>query len=87
MQFTSWGQGTAAPAPVSTNAISIAPFKLNLGVEASQQPQDVDSAIKILFAITLLTLAPSIILLMKPRLGRPVRWSRSASRLNPIVVS
>jgi flagellar biosynthetic protein FliP len=48
----------------STNTISLAPFKLNLGVEASQQPQDVDSAIKILFAITLLTLAPSIILLM-----------------------
>jgi flagellar biosynthetic protein FliP len=64
VQFTSWGQGTAAPASVSTNTISIAPFKLNLGVEASQQPQDVDSAIKILFAITLLTLAPSIILLM-----------------------
>ncbi len=51
------------PAP-STNTISLAPFKLNLGVEAAQQPQDVDSSIKILFAITLLTLAPSIILLM-----------------------
>jgi flagellar biosynthetic protein FliP len=48
----------------STNTISLAPFKLNLGVEAGQQPQDVDSSIKILFAITLLTLAPSIILLM-----------------------
>ena len=48
----------------STNTISLAPFKLNLGVEAAQQPQDVDSSIKILFAITLLTLAPSIILLM-----------------------
>jgi flagellar biosynthetic protein FliP len=48
----------------STNTISLAPFKLNLGLEAAQQPQDVDSSIKILFAITLLTLAPSIILLM-----------------------
>jgi flagellar biosynthetic protein FliP len=48
----------------ATNTISLAPFKLNLGVESSQQPQDVDSSIKILFAITLLTLAPSIILLM-----------------------
>jgi flagellar biosynthesis protein FliP len=43
---------------------SIIPFKLNLGVEAAQEPRDVDGAIKILFAITLLTLAPSIILLM-----------------------
>jgi flagellar biosynthesis protein FliP len=38
------------------------PFKLNLGVEGAQQPQDVDVAIKVLFTITLLTLAPSIIL-------------------------
>ena len=51
-----------------TNAVSLAagfaPFKLNLGLEGSQQPQDVDVAIKVLFTITLLTLAPSIILLM-----------------------
>jgi flagellar biosynthesis protein FliP len=40
------------------------PFKLNLGVEAGQQPRDVDVGIKVLFAITLLSLAPSIILLM-----------------------
>ena len=45
-------------------AAGFAPFKLNLGVEGSQQPQDVDVAIKVLFTITLLTLAPSIILLM-----------------------
>jgi flagellar biosynthetic protein FliP len=42
----------------------IVPFKLNFGVEAAQQPKDVDVGIKILFTITLLTLAPSIILLM-----------------------
>ena len=42
----------------------LVPFKLNLGVEAAQKPQDVDVAIKILAAITLLSLAPSIILLM-----------------------
>jgi flagellar biosynthetic protein FliP len=47
--------------PVATPLI---PFKLNLGLESAQQPQDVDSAVKILFAITLLTLAPSIVLLM-----------------------
>jgi len=53
----------------STNAMTtlspgILPFKLNLGVEATQQPQDLDIGIKVLFAITLLSLAPSIILLM-----------------------
>jgi flagellar biosynthesis protein FliP len=48
---------------LSTSA-NLIPFKLNLGVEAAQQPQDVDVGVKILFAITLLSLAPSIILLM-----------------------
>ena len=54
-----WAQQIGPPA-----ATPLIPFKLNLGVESAQQPQDVDAAIKILFAITLLTLAPSIILLM-----------------------
>ena len=55
-----------APAAPPTTSLStgLMPFKLNLGVEGSQQPQDVDVAIKVLFTITLLTLAPSIILLM-----------------------
>ena len=39
------------------------PVNLNISLPASQ-PADVDVAIKILFVITLLTLAPSIILLM-----------------------
>lgn len=47
-------------APVSTNA----PLSVNIGLNGISQPREVDSAIKILFAITLLTLAPSIILLM-----------------------
>lgn len=55
---------TAAASQVTTNAFSIAPFKFNLGVEATNQPQDVDLAVKILFLITLLSLAPAIILLM-----------------------
>lgn len=72
-----WGQpAVSAPAPAATvnapaaptNAVALSagllPFKFNLGVEGSQQPQDVDVAIKVLFTITLLTLAPSIILLM-----------------------
>jgi flagellar biosynthetic protein FliP len=54
----------AGLATFSASAQSIVPFKLNLGVEAAQQPRDVDVGIKVLFAITLLSLAPSIILLM-----------------------
>ena len=49
---------------VSAQSAPLIPFKVNLGVEASQTPKDVDVGIKVLFAITLLTLAPSIILLM-----------------------
>jgi flagellar biosynthetic protein FliP len=40
------------------------PVNINLGLPSLRQPQDVDVAIKVLFALTLLTLAPSIILLM-----------------------
>jgi flagellar biosynthetic protein FliP len=43
---------------------SIMPFKVNLGVEGSNQPEDLDLGIRILFTITLLSLAPSILLLM-----------------------
>ncbi len=49
---------------VTSLGAGLVPFKLNLGVEAAQQPQDVDVAIKVLFGITLLSLAPSIVLLM-----------------------
>jgi len=49
---------------VTSLGAGLVPFKLNLGVEAAQQPQDVDVAIKVLFGITMLSLAPSIILLM-----------------------
>lgn len=70
---------SAVPAAAQTNPVTLTispsnsvtslgaglvPFKLNLGVEAAQQPQDVDVAIKVLFGITLLSLAPSIVLLM-----------------------
>jgi flagellar biosynthetic protein FliP len=56
----SHAQGALNIAP--TNMASLTPFKLNVGVESGSQ--DVDVGIKILFTITLLTLAPSIILLM-----------------------
>ena len=51
-----YAQTNPYPAPV--------PINLNLGLDAIGKPPDVDVAIKVLFAITLLTLAPSIILLM-----------------------
>jgi flagellar biosynthetic protein FliP len=58
---------TALQAQAQTNGAAGAlpvPITLNLGTGAPGQLPDVDVAIKILFAITLLTLAPSIILLM-----------------------
>lgn len=39
-------------------------FSLNIGVNGLNQVQDVDSAVKVVVIMTLLTLAPSIILLM-----------------------
>jgi len=51
------------PLTLPTSPVPI-PFRLQMGLEGGQQVQDVDVAIKVLFAITLLTLAPSIILLM-----------------------
>ncbi|HVM59887.1 MAG TPA: flagellar type III secretion system pore protein FliP [Verrucomicrobiae bacterium] len=60
---------SAAGAHAQTNLASTAgtgaalPFKFNFAVESGQQ-QNTDVAIKILFVMTLLTLAPSIILLM-----------------------
>ncbi len=50
-----------APAAASPGA---SPFQLNLSLGNGNQPQDIDAGIKILFTITLLALAPSIILLM-----------------------
>jgi flagellar biosynthetic protein FliP len=61
---TAWGATGKPAVSATTNSLGIAPLRLNLGVEAATQPQDVDVGIKVLFAITLLSLAPSIILLM-----------------------
>lgn len=58
---------SAASATAQTNLASAAggvlPFKFNFAVESGQQ-QNTDIAIKILFVMTLLTVAPSILLLM-----------------------
>jgi flagellar biosynthetic protein FliP len=52
------------PASQTTNVLNMMPFRLSLGVDTNPQPQDLDVGIKVLFAITLLSLAPSILLLM-----------------------
>jgi flagellar biosynthetic protein FliP len=61
---SAWAAAGRPGAVVSTNSWSLAPLKLNLGVETATQPQDIDVGIKVLVAITLLSLAPSILLLM-----------------------
>ncbi len=50
-----------APAHAQTNSGALS---LNIGINGLNQPVDVDSAMKVLAIMTLLTLAPSIILLM-----------------------
>ncbi|HTD67801.1 MAG TPA: flagellar type III secretion system pore protein FliP [Candidatus Limnocylindria bacterium] len=57
----------SAPAQSTNNfSAQVGPLQLSLnnGNSNNGQPQDVDMGIKVLFGITLLTLAPSIILLM-----------------------
>ncbi len=56
----------ASPAPATGTAPTgpNSPFRLNVGLDGAGQVQDVDVAIKVLFTLTILTLAPSIILLM-----------------------
>ena len=53
---------TSLPAPGT--GVGSLPITVNIGTDSLSKPQDVDVAVRILFAITLLTLAPSIILLM-----------------------
>ena len=63
--FLAFGEITAvaqAPSAPQTGPSSLVPFNIN--ITAPNQPQDLDVGIKILFAVTLLTLAPSILLLM-----------------------
>jgi len=74
---TAQGQ-TNAPAPVST---SLGPLSISLG--PSNGAGDVDSGIKILFLITLLSLAPSILLLMTcfTRVAIVLGFVRSALQL------
>ena len=54
---------TGAAASTATGG-ALPPLTLNIGMDGIGQPKDVDVAIQVLFAITLLSMAPSIILLM-----------------------
>ncbi|MGD0060196.1 MAG: flagellar type III secretion system pore protein FliP [Verrucomicrobiia bacterium] len=56
-------RGASAQTNVPSGSTGLLPFKVNFNMEGEPQ-QDVDVAVKILFALTLLTVAPSIILLM-----------------------
>ncbi len=60
LMFSLWG---ALPAAAQTNLTTgFGPISITLGTQNG--PQDVDSGIKILFFLTLVSLAPSILLLM-----------------------
>jgi flagellar biosynthetic protein FliP len=52
----------SSTASAQTNVAAFGPVQITLG--SDHGPQDVDSAIKVLFVITLLSLAPAILLLM-----------------------
>ena len=56
-----WAAQAQAPA---AQGGALPPLTLNIGMDGVGQPKDVDIAIQVLFAITLLSLAPSIVLLM-----------------------
>lgn len=56
-------RGASAQTNLPSANTGVLPFKVNFNMEGDQQ-QDADAAVKILFALTLLTVAPSIILLM-----------------------
>jgi flagellar biosynthetic protein FliP len=56
--------GATLTAQTNVPGTAFAPINLNIGFNGIKELQNTDSAIQILFAITLLTLAPSIILLM-----------------------
>jgi len=50
--------------PLCAQEGGISPINLSVGLNPSGEPQDLDMGIRVLFLITLLTLAPSIVLLM-----------------------
>jgi flagellar biosynthesis protein FliP len=57
-------QTAPAPLPASAPAGPAAPFKLNIGLEGTGQAGQVSVAVQIVIVMTLLSVAPSIVLLM-----------------------
>jgi flagellar biosynthetic protein FliP len=55
---------TPAPAPAGTPAASATPLRLNIGLEGTSQAGEVSVALQIVIIMTLLSIAPSIVLLM-----------------------
>ncbi len=56
---------TAAPAvPATATAATAQPMRLNIGLEGTSKPGDVSIAIQLVIVMTLLTLAPSMVILM-----------------------
>lgn len=71
VQAQAQGPATSVPVaapPVSTpavaNAAASSPVRLNIGLEGTNKPGDVGVAIQIVIVMTLLTLAPSMVMLM-----------------------
>jgi flagellar biosynthetic protein FliP len=59
------GPSTAAASPsAAPRSAGADPFRLNIGLEGSRQPGEVSVAIQIVIVMTLLSVAPSIVLLM-----------------------
>jgi flagellar biosynthetic protein FliP len=68
-EATSAGATTNITTPAATSAAGTAaakpePWRLNIGLEGTSKPGDVSVAIQLVILMTLLTLAPSLILLM-----------------------
>jgi flagellar biosynthetic protein FliP len=64
-QTAALNPAASAPAPVpSINSTTMTPFRLNIGLDGNPEPKDVDVALKVLALMTMLSLAPSIVLLM-----------------------
>jgi flagellar biosynthetic protein FliP len=54
----------AAPALAGAPAVNATPFRLNIGLEGTSQTGEVSVAVQIVIVMTLLSVAPSIVLLM-----------------------
>lgn len=54
----------ASAAPSAATSVKAEPFRLNIGLEGTNKPGDVSVAIQIVVVMTLLSLAPSMVMLM-----------------------